>query len=242
VAKEPFIVALQEACLSARRAGTAAEKNRGAEDSFFRVASELETFLSQWLIRCVSIDSSTFAETSERRASNAAKDLLWSDWLTSKRLWTRKDDLIVTVDFALGRKLRLEKAMALLGREDDNFTFGGAADFKRNARELLAPAYADRLAMLSDRNDRILDATVAIRNVIAHRSDRAVQRMNQVLSSAHLPQGVRRSQNVGRRGVGYYLRTEGGAQRPRFEVFFDDLAEIAHILAPKRGRRPVICP
>ncbi len=76
---------------------------------------------------------------------------------------------------------------------------------------------------------------------VAIASRGAGTRMNQCLGSTHLPQGLRRTTAVSSSGVGYYLRTEGTVGRPRFEVFFGELAEIAHILARKPGPRPVIC-
>ncbi len=242
VAKDPFIKERQDSCLAARRAGTADERSRSAEDAFFRAAAALEAFLSEWVIRCVSFDSTKLRGTYEAKAANEAQSLLWREWEPSSRLWTSTSQPTINVSIALSKKHALEQTVRLLGRDDDNLSFTGAAAFKQTANELLIEKYAKRARTLAQRNDRVLDATIAIRNVIAHRSQRALTRMNQCLGSTHLPQGLRRMTAVSSSGVGYYLRTEGTAGRPRFEVFFDELAEIAHILARKPGPRPVICP
>jgi len=72
----------------------------------------------------------------------------------------------------------------------------------------------------------ILDATIAIRNVIAHRSDRAAAHMNAELASTKLPRHLRRGERrVSASKVGYHLQANAGG-RPRFEWYFEELTLI----------------
>lgn len=78
--------------------------------------------------------------------------------------------------------------------------------------------------------------------MIAHRSDRATEQMNDRLASKKLPLALRRGENLVRAPkVGYHLQVRRDG-RPRFEIYLEELAEIAHILAPTQGRKKRICP
>jgi FAD/FMN-containing dehydrogenase len=243
VAKEPFIAALRAACTASRRPGSAAERSVLAEDAFFRAAASLERFLSQWVVRCVSFDSSSFRDHVAERAANAAADALWRDWAPADRFWIGRDDVVVSVDLPIERKNALTRAAALLGWEDGNLPIARLRDFTNEARDILPAKYANRVIAFGPQRERLVDATFAIRNVIAHGSERSVTAMNQTLSSRQLPTGLQRgSRRITAAGVGRYLRSDGTPGRPRLEIFLDELAEVAHALAPRRGRKPVICP
>jgi len=68
VAKMPFLDELTAACATCDRALSlsAGERNRQVEDGFFRASVALETFLSEWLVRCLSFDSSHLAQEAQR--------------------------------------------------------------------------------------------------------------------------------------------------------------------------------
>jgi len=79
VAKGPFIDTLVGAAATARDGltrGAADERDRQVEDAFFRAAAALETFLSEWLVRCMSFDATTFRAFYETRAANWARRAL----------------------------------------------------------------------------------------------------------------------------------------------------------------------
>ncbi|MET0836924.1 MAG: hypothetical protein ABWY97_09095, partial [Thermoleophilaceae bacterium] len=65
----------------------AAERDIQVEDAFFRAAVALETFLSEWLVRCLSFDAGVFRATYEGRAARWAVDQLNGSYPPSGRLW-----------------------------------------------------------------------------------------------------------------------------------------------------------
>jgi hypothetical protein len=85
-------------------------------------------------------------------------------------------------------------------------------------------------ALLTPGDDAVLDATLAIRNVLAHRSPRAQARLRAKLGSQQLPAALR-SQTVTAGRVGRYLQAEQ-LGHPRFRHYFERLAEMAAKLAP----------
>ena len=245
VAKDPFIDELVAACSTARNGLTlpAQERDRVVEDAFFRAAAALETFLSEWLVRCLSFDASAFQATYESRAANWAVNELRSRWEPSERLWKgRGTSAAVTVAIPISKKHSLEETRTLLGTVDDNVSIRRMEDLVRLARDYLVDPYARRPRNLGPQRSAVLDATVAIRNVLAHRSARASEQMNRCLRSSNLPPGLRRQQRaVSSSGVGYYLQATVAGQ-PRFERYLELLAGISHRLAPTRGRNKAICP
>lgn len=245
VAKDPFIYELVAACSTARNGLelSARERDRVVEDAFFRAAAALETFLSEWLVRCLSFDASAFRRTYEMKAANWAVNQLNTGWEPSDRLWKERGGSVsVTIHLPISKKHSLEETRTLLGAVDDNVTIRRTEDLIRLAKEYLVDRYARRSRDLGPQCSAVLDATVAIRNVLAHRSARATEQMNRCLRSSNLPSSLRRQHRaVSSTGVGYYLQA-AAAGRPRFERYLELLAEIGHRLAPTRGRKKTICP
>jgi hypothetical protein len=246
VAKGPFIDTLVGAAATARDGLTreaADERDRQVEDAFFRAAAALETFLSEWLVRCVSFNATTFRANYEARAANAARQALDASFEPSGRLWRRRGATVtVEVAIPIAKKHSLDETRALLGALDDNVPIRDTEALVRTARDFLPERYARRARNLGRHHAGILDATIAIRNVIAHRSDRAASLMNDRLASTRLPRHLRRGERrVSASKVGYHLQANAGG-RPRFEWYFEELAAVAHALAPTRGRKKKICP
>src|SRR5918992_5686934 len=230
VAKAPFIDALVGACASARNAldQSAAERDRQVEDAFFRAAAALETFLSEWVVRCLSFNATAFKRTYELRTENWVEAELNRSYPPRDRLWKDRDDeVLVTILLPILKKHTLEDSRGLLGAEDDNFPIRDTEALVVAAKDYLAEPYARRPRELGKQRAAILDATIAIRNVIAHRSERATQQMNDRLASNKLPAALRRGDNLVRAAkVGYHLQVSRDG-RPRFETYFMELAEVA---------------
>jgi hypothetical protein len=245
VAKEPFITTLIGAAATAKNGldQPAAERDVQVEDAFFRAAVALENFLSEWLVRCLSFDASVFRATYEKRAADWAVKELEDSYEPSGRLWKDSGATIrLEVELPVLKKHSLDATRVLLNAVDDNVPIRGTKHLVKVARDYLIDKYARRPTNLTRDRQAILDATIAIRNVVAHRSDRAAKQMNERLASGDLPSPLRRGSNrVSASKVGYHLQAATD-DRPRFERYFEELAEIAHTLAPTRGRRRTICP
>lgn len=246
IAKTPFIEELIAACVTARAAAErpVRERDRQVEDAFFRAAAALQTFLSEWLVRTLSFDAAYFRSVHEQRAANwATSQLSSAAYPPKERLWTTARPAVVEVHLPIPRKLTLEEAARLLGAEADHVAIRNTAELVTRAKECLPDKYARRARELGRTNSAILDATIAVRNVLAHRSPRAAAAMNAQFELAAMPKALRRTgqRKVRTGGVGQYLVTHGGAA-PRFETYLTGLADVAHCLAPTPGRNPTICP
>lgn len=237
IAKLPFLDELTAACAACDRAQTlpAEERNRQVEDAFFRAAVALETFLSEWLIRCLSFDSTRVHQRAEKELH---------DWV-GKQVGAlggvqgrRYAAFLAHQSSALSipRRLMLKDALALFGAGDDVVAVRGSKDLEKKAKNNLINTYAVRAMQLTARQQAFLDGVKKIRNALAHGSPGAVSAMNVALRSAALPATVRRgSYGVARSGVGGYLSARASDQR-RYAIFFNELARIADALCKSQGR------
>jgi hypothetical protein len=210
------------ACATARNGLSLAarQRDRVVEDAFFRAAASLETFLTEWLVRCLSIDASVFRATYESRASNWAKDRLERECEPSERFCKRrKRKAAIRVDLPILKTHSLEDTRACLDAIDDNVSIRGTTDLVVAARDYLVAPCAKPPQNLGAQRAAVLDATVAVRNVLAHRSPLAGTRMNECLRSSKMPVALRRERHdVRAAGVGYYLQAKAGG-RCRFERY-----------------------
>lgn len=78
----------------------------------------------------------------------------------------------------------------------NNISFFNFENLEDKAETWLVEAHADKFVSLSSQNKVTVDALIALRNHIAHRSQRSLDAMNEVLQSGALhPTGLQRSQN-----------------------------------------------
>jgi hypothetical protein len=187
-------------------------------DVFLRVAVGFESFRSEWHIAAINQDASKFREavqTSLRKSAAGA----WE--------YRGAADL-VSVD--LPRYPSVGAIRSIVDPLGRNVTFGDAAGWKKRSRTELVDRYADRVFALTDVRMRIIDATVSIRNCIAHRSSSALAGMNAAL--APLPTGWRRQQNaVSLAGIGAFLyASPPGRSSARTAFFYGSLLSIAQSL------------
>jgi len=246
LAKDPFLKALQDACHVAARARDLPpnERERQLEDAFFRAAVALETFLSDWVARCLHFDTSRLAARAKQEAGQHVLDELSGGWAPENQILGKtlaEYPPVASMSMTMPESVAVQKARQLFGVADTNRSFAGAADFKELVGRFLADPKASAASSLTAADDAVLDATIAIRNVLAHRSKRSEQRLAQTLCSGKLPEQLRVQQRVTAAGVGRYLRVERGGEA-RFRHYFERLANVAKTLAPYRGRPRTICP
>ena len=244
IARDPLLEELRTACAGCRAAlvlPTIRERNREVEDNFFRVAAAFEGFLSDWFVRCLSFDASQFRATYESRAANYASNGLQT-WEPGQRLWRNAGRTVsVAVSVPVDRQLTQTEASNYLGWQGGTRSFSGAADLEGDATDFLAARFSSRVASLSNAQKQVIDSTIAIRNVLAHRSPRGVTAMNQALADGRLPAALRRgARGVRATGVGAYLRADAAGHR-RFRTYFVELEQIGYVLAPGMAA-PAVCP
>jgi hypothetical protein len=247
LAKDPFLRVLQEACHLAHDARELkkSERERQVEDTFFRAAVSLEAFLSDWLARSLSFDTSRLAAATRQDLLNHLSGQAHGAWAPENAVYREALKLYtptaVQANVSIPRSVAANRARELLGVRDSNRSFSGAAEFKEWVGRYIADSKSKQNASeLNAGDDAVLDATLAIRNVLAHRSPRAQARLRATLGSQDLPAALR-SQTVTAGRVGRYLQAEQQGH-PRFQHYFQRLATMAAKLAPYVGRPRAICP
>lgn len=111
------------------------------------------------------------------------------------------------------------------------------------AKENIADVRGTYAGKLTTAEAKVVDATIAVRNFLVHRTERARGALNTALQVGGMPAALRRTQNLGSGdSVGRYLcaRTPGG--RYRFEELIDTLGSVALKLTPYKGAPVTICP
>lgn len=248
LAKAPLLTTLQRACAASRAAVSPSEEQnrRVAEDAFLRAAVAFEAFVSDWLPRCLHRDTSQLATTTRKAAQDEIHRRYKPQWPGDQDLFRPVQEAFelylpsVTVEVEIPERVEIAIARRLLAVQDATRSLRDVADLKAFAGRCLARKYRERLTRLTASGEATLDAVIKIRNVLAHRSKRSVQEMNQALRNPALPMSLRVHQNVTAQTVGRYLRSARD-DRPRYQHFFEAIAVVAHRLAPTRGRPSLIC-
>lgn len=196
-----------------------------AEDIFLRFVVGWETFVSEWFIGCVNRDASRYRQAFEKRMNN---------WLQAEAntQYARFKVVFPPPTLLLSRNPNLEEVRDLLDPREGNIEFRTLQDLAERANQELAPRYAARTATLMGAGaNEIVDAALAVRNALAHRSRRAVREMNQRVGEfPSYP--VLRKKTMSSDGIGTYLnaRTPGG--EARLLVFRREFSRIAVLLVP----------
>jgi hypothetical protein len=196
-------------------------------------------------VRCLHFDTSRLASAArkelEAHLSTQAKG---GDWSPENKVHARILEHYVPtnlqISVAVPKSIAISRARELLGVGESSRSFKSASEFKEWAGRYLADQKSKATAKLSDEDDAVIDATIAMRNLLAHRSTIAQSRLRKVLASGDIPTALK-SQTITAASVGKYLIAEQNDQ-PRYRIYFEHLAGIANTLAPYRGRPRTICP
>ena len=246
IAKDPFLKILQDACHLSAGTGdlTVPDQERQLEDSFFRAAVALETFLGDWFARCMHFDTSRVATRAREEVDKHLKAEIDGGWDPQQKILGRTIDHYapqVTVVVEVPKAVSVATARKLLGTETSNRSWKSAADLKEQVGRYLAHEPARRaVGNLDSGHDALVDATIGIRNVLAHRSPQSETQMKTALARGDLNQHLR-VMTITAAGVGRYLRTEKDGQ-PRYRRYYAGLAEVVNVLAPFVGKPRKICP
>jgi hypothetical protein len=241
VAKIPFLDELSASCAACDRAQSlpVAERNRQVEDAFFRAGVALETFLSEWLIRCLTFDASHLHQRAEKE---------WAGWLKSQvgaldgptgrryQAYLKRQSSALSIS----RRPSQIEALTLLGVGSDTVAIRGSKDLEKKAVDNLIKTYSIRAQKLTARQRAFIDATKKMRNALAHGSPGALTAMNDALKAQGLPAEVKRGKRgVTRSGIGTYLSSRPSSQR-RYAIYFNELARIADALCLSAGKPRII--
>ena len=193
--------------------GNALRKNASV-DAFLNAAIGWESFLSDWHIAAINRDSSNFAADLQHRVEESVT--------------SRWPGLSGRIALAIPKHPSLDLVRELLDPQGGNISLGAKDKWRARADRELCDPYRARVLAITDRDHRLIRSVVAVRDCIAHRSQRASDAMNDALSDlAAGDVALRRSvARVQPSGVGAYLfaATPGGR---RVEIYHQRLHEIA---------------
>lgn len=188
------------------------------ENALLAAAVLWEGFISDLLVAYINRDSTRFA--------THIKDAMKSG-LSDKQaiIFSRYGQLNIPSHLA---KAEIEEIVDGNGNNINFSHFGALVD---QAKSWLAQVDADRFKNRTARQKAVVNALIAVRNQLAHRSERSHLAMNNALEAGALhPTGLMRGQKKINH-VGSYLKTIVTAQHvTRLEVFLSELQTIAGAL------------
>jgi hypothetical protein len=186
-----------------------------AENSLMAAAVLWEGFISDLLVAYINRASTRFAT----HLQDALKTGL-----------TDKQIKILTNYGRLSIPSHLQKAeiQELVDGNGSNITFSNFAALIDQTKSWLVPLDAGRFSSRTAREKAVVNALIAVRNQLAHRSERSHRAMNEALNigALHLT-GLKRGQKKVN-SVGTYLKTIVLKQpKTRFEIFLTELQTVA---------------
>ena len=194
------------------------DKTLLVENTFLATAVLWEGFVSDLIVAYINRDSSRFAV--HLRA--ALEDNLTPK---QKRIYSSFATLSIPAH------LKKSEVIDLIDAQGNNITFSNYKEMKDASARWLTPANAARIAGLTARRRSVINAVIAIRNQIAHRSKRSLVAMNEALAAGGLHgTGLQRGVNTVRH-VGAYLKAQpAGHASKRIEIFLSQLHTISAAL------------
>lgn len=249
--RSPLLDALQQGhstAVAANGLGTL-DRERVHEDAFLRVATTLEHFLTDWLVRALADDPSYLS----RRLRKALEQDAIERYVPGFKLESEPGRILnaitvlkpkLTIDVPRKSKLRLQEARYVVGVEDGALSMRSFEEYARLAKQLLASTRKQYLLGLDKEMRQVIDVTIKLRHAIAHRSKRAADELNTALQAEALRAQLRSSGQAGGRitaaRVGRYLVGNRDG-RMRSCWLFDELAATTYKVAKTTGRHRTIC-
>lgn len=160
-----------------------------------------ERFRSDWQIRAIARDSSTYAGKVRRQVDDAIPEPLRAG----------RDAGLLVVRASLPKHLGISDVEKFLDAEEKNVTYNARSSEERAATSQLAPPFRAKVMRRSDDDWLIVDLVRQFRHAIAHGSGYSIGRMNRAIAAMSsssrlddqaLQKGARR---VTESGIGSYL-------------------------------------
>lgn len=192
---------------------TDANKSTFTEHSLLAAVVTWEGFVSDLFIAYINRDATRFKE--HLRAS-------FDEHLRAGATPQRVFDTFGTIAFP--QHFSKAQVQAFTDNVGNNITFPNFSELERKAGIWLVPAHAAKFTGLNAQQKVIVDAVIALRNHIAHRSQRSLNAMNETLARGALhPTGLKRLSNRFH-NVGAWLKARPvGHQETRFSLVMSAL-------------------
>jgi hypothetical protein len=192
-------------------------RKNASVDAFLNVAIGWESFLSDWHIAAINRDSSAFVSDLQQRVEQSVTG--------------RWPGLKGKLNLSIPKHPSLDLITEVLDPEGGNLSFAGKAKWRERAQRELCDPYRTAVLSLGDSDYKLVTASVAIRDCLAHRSQKASNVMNEALGRlATRDAALRRGQQrVQPSGIGAYLYAQTGSGR-RVELYHQRLDAVAEAL------------
>ena len=182
------------------------------------MAVQWEGFINDLLIAYINRNPSRFA----LHLKNALEDQMSGK---QKTIYQRY------VTLSVPSHLKKADIQDIVDGSGNNITFSNYQLLIDRAKTWLIPADADKFSSRSKKEQAVVNALIALRNHLAHRSERSLNAMNDALGKGELHSlKLKRGQNKVHH-VGAYLKSKvTAANITRFEVFLKELSAVAKAL------------
>lgn len=196
---------------------TDSDQSTQTERSLLAAAVSWEGFVSDMFIAYINRDATRFKQHLTQS---------FNDHLDTAAKPRRVFDSFGKLDFP--RHLKKADVQALADNVGNNITFPNYAELERRAGAWLIPAHAAKFSGLTAQQKAVIDAGIALRNHIAHRSQRSLDAMNNTLAAGALyPTGIQRGPNRFHM-VGAWLKARPvGSPSTRFDLVMHVLDSVA---------------
>lgn len=176
-----------------------------------------EGFINDLLIAYVNGDASRFKQHLE-----SAFEAYLSEATKPKSIFTE----FGTITFPT--HLTKKQVQEFADDEGSNITFSSYDKLEDKASVWLVAATAQKFTQLTDQQKAVVNAAIALRNHIAHRSERSGKTMNEKIHAGALhPTGLRRGENSVS-NIGAWLKAVPvGKHTSRFSMFVGEMRAIA---------------
>lgn len=165
-----------------------------AEDVFLRFIVGWDFFLSEWFIGAITLDARPFRSALQQKLAGWQKQVRERD--------SRYRHFFVTPQVTIRQRPRLADVRDLVDPSGRNVEFRSFEEFETRVRRELATQFVERVAAIRRAGgNEVVDAASAMRNVLAHRSDRSVKMMNEQLAGMPAFEELRKPR-VSSQGVG----------------------------------------
>ena len=174
-----------------------ADKSRLAEYSLLAAAVAWEGFISDLFIAYINLDSTRFKEHLKSSLDEHLKEHSKANTVYSK---------YGKLEFPM--HLTKADVQALANSSGNNITFSSYLMLQERANIWLAAQHADKFSRLTEPQKAVVNAVIALRNHVAHRSKRSLDAMNEALAKGALhTTGIKR-QDSNFHKVGAWLKAK----------------------------------
>ena len=193
------------------------DKSTLTERSLLAAAVAWEGFVSDMFIAFINRDATRFKQHLTDSFNTHLKESS-----TPEKVFAKYGSITFPAHLSKADVLELADSLG------NNITFSNFVQLEKKAETWLAATHASRFTTLSSQRKSVVNAIIALRNHIAHRSDRSLNAMNDLLNKGALtPTGIKRGNNKFH-NVGAWLKAVPiGRQQTRFAIIMQILDDIA---------------